>query len=110
MPVLRVGDRAVSRALFAAADRERFRSRFAMSLCNMQHVDVYWLQRENRLLFRSVTAEKKHPIPDGAVYVGNYTHPFGAVEFLGDLERVLRRIAVEEETRRRGNTGTPAFA
>jgi hypothetical protein len=87
----------------AAADRARFRRLFTAALCNLQQLRIYWSPSENKLIARGLTAQKKHPIPADAQLVGEYTHPFNATDFLGDLEDVLTKIATQELARATGS-------
>lgn len=96
-------------------ERDRVRQQFTSALANLAHLQVYWLASETRLVVRSVTAKKRHAIPAGAELIGVYSQPFGAREFLSDLDDLLARLAVEEQRRAqqqkaRGDGQLPAFA
>lgn len=91
-------------------ERVRFRRLFTAALCNLSHLEAYWCDAEMRLLFRSVITSKRHPIPESARLLGVYSHPFGAEDFLSDLDDVLAKIEAEELKRDRGDAQPFAFA
>ena len=93
-------------------ERAAIRRYFVKALSSLQSMDLYYCPTRRFILVRSPAAMKRHPLPDDATLVGSYAHPFGGDDFLEDLDALLVRVAVamEQEGRRRGNTGTPAFA
>lgn len=60
---------------------------FCNRLCQIQEGDFYW--HNGRCLARvvgGVRAQKK--VPDGAVFIGRFRHPYSGVEFVRHLEEV----------------------
>lgn len=90
------------RELRDPADRELL-SRFSMSLVNLEHMHVF-VRLEDRQLFARranrtpedarIAARGSPSVPDTALFVGTYTHPFPADAFLGDFEAVLAKIRI----------------
>lgn len=75
--------------MLTAAERAKIRRLFVIMLCNLQRFDLYWCPNERRLAVRTATASKKWATPQGATFIGAYTHPFPADDFLGDLDDAL---------------------
>ena len=75
-------------------ERAIARARFAMSLCNLDDAHAYWCPSKRCTVFRSVSVTRRFIIPSDSVYVGRYSHPFAARDFVKDLEDVLSRLQV----------------
>jgi hypothetical protein len=78
-----------------------------MTLCNRAEVEIYWSPDTKRITARTVPGAQKcgraQPLPDGALLVGSYAHPFSSVDFLGDLEDLLAALAMRATARSRQN-------
>jgi hypothetical protein len=97
-------------------DQRTVRRQFVMSLANMDHLHIFWCPRRDRLYARSARRpwqEAYKPqrgrggaVPPSARYVGTYTHPYKADEFLEDLDALITRLDADE----RATHGRPAEA
>jgi hypothetical protein len=74
------------------------KSRFSMTLANLEHAHVFIVPADLRILARSADRDVEAAriprrgspaIPADALYVGTYAHPFPADLFLADLAYVL---------------------
>lgn len=89
-------------------DTRAVRQQFVMSLANLDHLHMFWCPRRDRLYARSARrpwTEAYKPqrgrggaVPPSARYIGTYTHPFNAEQFLEDLDAVITRIHAEQST------------
>lgn len=87
-------------------DTRAVRQQFVMSLANLDHLHMFWCPRRDRLYARSARrpwTEAYKPqrgrggaVPPSARYIGTYTHPFNAEQFLEDLDAVITRIHAEQ--------------
>lgn len=100
------------RALIPPEERE-LKSRFSMSLANLEHMHVFIVRGPERLRFMARSADRapeesraarrgSPPVPLEAIFVGTYTHPFATDLFLADLDDVLAQQPPEAEARPTG--------
>jgi hypothetical protein len=76
------------------------RSRFSMSLVNLSQLHAYFCAATRKFFARSTNRSPEQAraptrgspaVPVDAIYIGTYSHPLRAEEFLGDLDDVLAR-------------------
>jgi hypothetical protein len=86
----------VERQLGPRPDRgpaARMRQRFRMILANVFSADIYWSPSRHGLISRATSRTRKFEVPRDAVFVGTYSHPSNANDFLDDLDDVLAKLA-----------------
>ena len=71
----------------SSTERAHWVQWFCNRLCHIHEGDFYW--HEGRCIARTVggrRAQKK--VPNGAIYIGRFRHPYPATEFVKQLEEV----------------------
>lgn len=97
---------------------EAISSQFLMSVANLVTCHIFWCPMNRRRIFARSTARAPQdsyaaargspPLPKTAIYVGTYSHPFPADQFLGDLDAVIAKL--NRKASRAGTEPTYAFA
>jgi hypothetical protein len=76
-------------------ERRHFQKQFAMTLANLAQVRVYWCQATRRITARKTVSTRRLELPSSCVLIGTYTHPFNSGDFIGDLDDLLAKLAVD---------------
>ena len=77
--------------LLSGPERERFARQFRSSL-SLEVFVAYWIPAARRVTVRSVNAQRRFRLAEGAVEIGVYAAPFPAPDFVDDLEALLHAL------------------
>ena len=83
-------------------ERSVIRSRFAMSLANLQVIKVFFSPSHRKICARShpqwteeqafSSGQGRRPLPNDVVFVGVYSSPFPSPVFVEDLNELVARL------------------
>lgn len=68
------------------------RRRFMQTLWILQDVHAYYVPTTNRIVCRSTLCQRPLKPPHGSIYLGRYSYPCPAEDFLADLEALRSRL------------------
>jgi hypothetical protein len=96
--------------------RKQIRDQFQQALVNLDAFHAFWCPERHRLFARTAKGDPNEAykptrgrggaVPASAHYIGTYTYPFNADEFLGDLDALITRLNAQQRTPQPHGTGT----
>jgi hypothetical protein len=67
------------------------RQRFRMIIANLASAEIYWSRSRRGLIARATSCVRRFALPKDARYIGTYSDPSNANDFLDDLDDVLAK-------------------
>jgi hypothetical protein len=67
------------------------RQRFRMIIANLASAEIYWSRSRRGLVARATSCVRRFALPKDARYIGTYSDPANANDFLDDLDDVLAK-------------------